>query len=184
MSPHPLRLRPFERDDFPHLLKWVDSPEFLLQWAGRNFRWPLSVEQLESYLAEAECAPPLRRLFSALDPAGNVIGHIGLRDLDSRDLSATVSCVLIGESAKRGGGLGTAMMEAISRIGFEDHGLHRLELYVFDFNRRAIECYERAGFQIEGLLRDKRRIGDAWWSPFVMSLLRADWEKRHRGSGG
>jgi RimJ/RimL family protein N-acetyltransferase len=49
---------------------------------------------------------------------------------------------------------------------------------VFDFNRGAIRCYERAGFRIEGLMREKFRMGDAYWNCCVMSQLRSDWDAR------
>lgn len=178
-----IRLRPFDRDDFPALLGWVDSPEFLMQWAGRNFLWPLDTGQLEAYLAEAHTDPPLRYLYSAVaEPGGPVLGHIGLRDINRIDRAAMVSCVAVGDPAGRGRGVGTAMMERICAIGFDELGLHRLELYVFDFNARAIACYERVGFRIEGLLRDKRRLGDQYWSPYLMSLLEPEWRLRHRPS--
>jgi RimJ/RimL family protein N-acetyltransferase len=40
------------------------------------------------------------------------------------------------------------------RLAFDKVGLHRLHLHVFDFNERAISCYEKCGFRREGMLRD------------------------------
>jgi RimJ/RimL family protein N-acetyltransferase len=163
---------------------WAVSPEFLMQWAGRNFVWPLDDTQLRTYLAEAQGEIPQRYLFMAVDVAdGRALGHIGLRDISRLDGGAMVSCVLVAEDAGRGRGIGAAMMERLAEFGFGELGLHRLELYVFDFNARAIACYERAGFQIEGLIRDKRKLGDAYWSPYLMSLLASDWKKRQSASG-
>ncbi len=179
MVMEPVILRRFLREDFPTLLGWATTPEFLMQWTGRTFTWPLDDAQLEAYLADAEADPPRRFLYMAVDPDdGRSLGHIGLRDIDYVDLSATVSCVLVSDSAGRGRGLGTAMMERICEFAFHELKLHRLELYVFDFNASAIACYKRAGFQIDGLMRDKRRLGDTYWSPYVMSLLRPEWERR------
>jgi RimJ/RimL family protein N-acetyltransferase len=48
----------------------------------------------------------------------------------------------------------------------------------FDFNRAAVACYGRAGFIREGLLRDARRLGDAYWNVIVMSLLAPEWRSR------
>lgn len=37
---------------------------------------------------------------------------------------------------------------------FQHLNLHRIYLHVFESNKRAIRCYEKAGFAIEGTLRD------------------------------
>ncbi len=178
MPPGKIEFHRFTREDFPSMLSWARSPEFLLQWAGRTFQWPLDKAQLETYLADSESEPPRRVLFTAVDSEdGRVLGHIGLRDIDFTDSTAMISCVLVGEEQARGKGVGTAMMRRICDFGFGDLDLHRLELYVFDFNRSAIACYERAGFQLEGALRDKRKLGRDYWTLCIMSLLKPEWEK-------
>ncbi len=48
-----VELQYFERSDFQQLINWIDSPEFLLQWGGPNFSFPLTEEQLENYLIDA-----------------------------------------------------------------------------------------------------------------------------------
>src|SRR6185312_8878392 len=63
--------------------------------------------------------------------------------------------------------------------GFDELGLHRLQLGVYDFNLGAIACYERAGFVIEGRLRDSTRGSDGYWSGYLMALL----EPEHRAHG-
>jgi hypothetical protein len=39
------------------------------------------------------------------------------------------------------------------------------------------ECYEKAGFIKEGLLRDSRKNGDEYWSLWEMSILENEWLK-------
>jgi len=46
------------------------------------------------------------------------------------------------------------MVDAVLAIGFDEIGLHRIDLGVFDFNTRAIRCYEKCGFVQEGLARE------------------------------
>lgn len=184
MTAPTIRLRPFTIDDFGTMKRWAVSAEFLMQWTGRSFVWPLDDSQLSAYLDEARGDEPRRHLFMAIDDRGRVVGHIGLRDINRIDGGAMVSCVLVDENAGRGRGIGPAMMERIAEFSFGELGLHRLELYVFDFNTQAIACYESAGYRIEGLLRDKRKLGDAWWSPYLMSLLAPDWSALHGPGNG
>ena len=53
-----IALRPFARADFARLIAWIPSAEFLLQWAGPAFTFPLDTAQLDAYLAESEGRRP------------------------------------------------------------------------------------------------------------------------------
>jgi RimJ/RimL family protein N-acetyltransferase len=171
-----VELRPFGRSDFARLIGWVKSPEFLVQWAGPAFTFPLDAAQLERHLQTSEGPQPLRKIFKAVDgDTGAVVGHIELGQIDLHNRSATLSRVLVGESAARGKSLGTQMVRQALEVGFGELGLHRISLLVFDFNAAAIACYEKVGFLKEGRLRDVRRFGDEYWSEYQMSLLESEW---------
>ncbi len=182
-----ITLRPFARADFARLIAWIPSAEFLLQWAGPAFTFPLDTAQLDAYLAESEGEAPSRMIFTAVESdTATAVGHIELARIDRRNKSATLSRVLIGEAGRRGQGAGLETVRRILQIGFERLTLHRIDLVVFDFNASAIACYERAGFVTEGCLREARRFGEEYWSLVQMSILEAEWSARvapHRGSG-
>lgn len=172
-----IKLKPFTRDDFNRLIGWIPSPEFLLQFGGTLFHYPLDQRQLELYLQEAEKDPPTRRIYKAIDiEAGLVVGHIELENINVVHRSASVARVLVGEASARGKGVGEQMMRLILKIGFEELNLHRMMLGVFDFNTPAIRCYEKVGFLKEGLLRDIRKIGDEYWNLYLMSILESEWK--------
>lgn len=176
MTSRPIKLRPLERGDFETLIAWATSPEFLMQWTGRTFSWPLDIPQLEAYLERSQGSEPTCFPFMAIDASSEkVVGHLSLREVSRLDDSALVSCVIVGARHARGSGVGTAMIEQICNFGFGTLHLNRLELYVFEFNHAAIACYERAGFQTEGVIREKRKIGDEYWNACVMSRLRSEW---------
>jgi RimJ/RimL family protein N-acetyltransferase len=169
-------LRPFERKDFSRLIEWIKSPEFLLQWAGPIFRFPLDEPQLERYLEKSHGDQPPRRIAKAVNIDTNeVIGHIELDDIDWHNKSARLCRVLVGESSFRGRGVGVQMAKKLLEVGFNELGLHRVELVVFDFNEAAIRCYERVGFVKEGRLRDARKFGSEYWSLYQMSILEHEW---------
>jgi len=172
-------LRPFGRADFARLIGWVPSAEFLVQWSGPKFSWPLDEAQLDAYAAEAAPAADAvgrRLIYSAADAAsGEVFGHIELNEIDPYERSATIARVLIGPPELRGTGLGAAMVLAAMRIAFEDLGLHRLEIRAFDFNEAALRCYRRLGFVEEARFRDRRRVGDTYWTVVGMAMLEDEW---------
>jgi RimJ/RimL family protein N-acetyltransferase len=165
-------LRALEPEDCDALLSWVGSADDLFQWSGAwDFRWPLDRAQLERDLAAAsEC----RRLFAAVDGAGgDLVGHVMLTVQPEHRLGV-IARVLV-DPARRGAGLGAGLMREVVRVGFERQGLHRLQLAVYDFNTAAIACYQRAGFVIEGRLRDATRGSDGYWDAYVMALLEPDY---------
>ena len=130
-----IALRPFARADFARLIGWIPSAEFLLQWAGPVFTFPLDTAQLERYLLEGEGDAPSRMIFTAVEAdTAAAVGHIELARIDRRNRSATLSRVLIGEAGRRGQGAGLEMVRRVVQVGFEQLRLHRIDLVVFDFN--------------------------------------------------
>ncbi|AKI97653.1 GNAT family N-acetyltransferase [Kosmotoga pacifica] len=171
-----IELKMFERNDFERLIGWIESPEFLFQWAGTIFSYPLDELQLEEYIQGAEGVQPIRRIFKAVDiNANTVVGHIELNNIDLRNKVARISRVLVGEPSMRGKGVGAQMIRKLLEIGFNQLGLHRIELLVFDFNKAAIRCYEKVGFVKEGLLREARKINDEYQNLYLMSILESEW---------
>jgi RimJ/RimL family protein N-acetyltransferase len=171
-----LILQPFTADDIDRLISWIPSAEFLLQWAGPAYHFPLTRDQLEAFLARSSGEEPINLPFKAVDAdAGETIGHIELLSIDRPNRSLTIGRVLIGPAALRGRGVGGQLIRAALQIAFEDLKMHRVDLSVFDFNTSAITCYERAGFRREGVLRDRRRIGEQYWTLIVMSILEEEW---------
>lgn len=175
-----IELQPFTRDDFPQMIDWAVSPEFLMQWCGWTFAYPLDTAQLERYLYSSQGEHPFRRIFSAVDTSTQrVVGHIALSSLDPRTQSGTIACVTV-DAALRGKGVGEAMVRHVLETAFDELHLHRVELNVFDFNTGAIALYEKLGFVKEGLIREARRVGDTWWSHYHMSMLEQEWRAKHR----
>src|SRR5215208_4503577 len=62
------------------------------------------------------------------------------------------------------------------RYAFEELGLNRIGLSVFDFNEEAISAYEKLGFVVEGRFRQaiKRRSG--FHDAIFMSILKSECE--------
>lgn len=168
-------LETFSEADFDRLLSWIPDEDALVKWSGPFFSHPLDRVQLQAYMESARQPNPVRRIFRVALPGGPVIGHIELNNIDRRNCSASISKVLIGDTAHRGKGYGIEITRQVVRIAFEEMGLHRLQLYVFDFNTPAVRAYQRVGFQIEGLIRDYRKVGDEYWSSYLMGMLSSEW---------
>ena len=82
-------------------------------------------------------------------------------------LSVTIEEIYI-EPQSRGKGFGTDAIAVLTRFCFRELGLHKLKVSVFAFNQAAIRCYERNGFQTEGILKNELYRDGAWRDVVVM----------------
>lgn len=86
---------------------------------------------------------------------GALVGVVKITGGDLRRIQHVGRLEVFVDSAVRGGGVGTALMEAAIQWAEENPRLRKLSLCVFDDNPRAIHVYERMGFVVEG-----RRSGE------------------------
>lgn len=162
-----ITLHHFTPDDFQRLMGWIESEKFLTQFAGQIFEYPLTEEQLKKYYNTLN-----RKVFTVkLQETNTIIGHCELGNIDLKHRSATLCRLLIGEKTLRGKGFGQETVLETLRYGFEELGLHRIEVNVFSFNKGAIELYKKMGFKEEGVMRDYCRVQNEYWSCLKMSIL-------------
>lgn len=178
-------LHPFSLPDGPTLVGWATSREFLLQWVGPTFAYPLDLAQIEVHLRQATGPEPSILPFKLVETeTDEMVGYIEFCSIERENRSGMLGRVIVGAEKRRGQGVGTWMVREATRIGFEELGLHRISLVVFDFNHAAIACYRRAGFRFEGTLREARRIGDDYWTLHSMSILEREWSPCPRPPDG
>lgn len=178
-----IQLEYFTPDDFAQLISWIQDPDLLLNWSGALFSFPLTEAKLEWYLEGTNNPPESDALvYKAVETrTGEVVGHISLGGISYKNHSARISRVLVGNTTARGRGVCQGMIKAVLKIGFEDLGLHRIDLGVYDFNTAAIRCYKKCGLHQDGLMRDVLRHGDEYWSLVEMSMLEHEWHALHGG---
>jgi RimJ/RimL family protein N-acetyltransferase len=168
-------LLPFTEADIDRILPWVKSPEDLYFWTATSFGFPLRREHILQHMKE--CAERGDRLIykAVLPEDGTVFGYVELGAIDRVNESLRIGRVLI-DPACRGHGLGAAMMRAAVDLAFVQFGMHRVDLWVFDVNPRAVACYERAGFRHEGICREAFKAPEGYWSFLIMSILKPEWD--------
>lgn len=171
-------LQPFTEADFSQLIAWIDNERLLKEWSGGLFSFPLTEEKLRWYIEDTnDLEHSDAFVYKAVDTStGQTVGHISLGSLSTTNKAARLTRVLVGSTA-RGRGYCQAMIKAALAIGFDELKLHRISLGVYDFNQSAIHCYQRAGFQQEGTLRDVVRYEDGYWSLVEMGILEPEWRQ-------
>lgn len=123
----------------------------------------------------------LRRIGTAADRAdwailhagtGEYIGEVVLNELDDDNAAMNFRIALLADHL--GQGFGTEATGLVLDHAFSALGLHRVSLEVYAFNPRAQRSYEKAGFIVEGRLRDALRWDGEWVDAIVMSVLSTD----------
>ena len=175
-----IELREFDQSDLSRLKSWIQSPEALHDWAGNFFSYPLTDEQLHSYLESAGNLHGGRRIFKSVDPKnGEAVGHIELSHIWPH-LSARISRVLIGLPELRGAGLGHQMVQQLVVFAFDEFEFDRLDAGVSDTNTTAIRCYEKAGFSHVGTWPRAMSTTTSEISVLWMSLFKSQWKQQRR----
>lgn len=101
------------------------------------------------------------------------VGEVVLNEWDEHNRSCNFR-ILIGRGG-RDRGLGTEATRLIVDHGFRVLGLHRIHLYVYTFNPRAVRVYEKAGFTAEGVDREVLWHDGGWVDAVRMSMLEHEW---------
>lgn len=84
----------------------------------------------------------------------------------------------IGQRSDWGKGYGTDAMRVLLRYAFTELNLRRVSLGLFAYNPRAQRAYEKAGFVLEGRLRQAHRRDGHWLDELRMGVLREEWERQ------
>lgn len=173
-----IRLEPFGRADFQQLINWIDSEELLVKWSGSLFSFPLTNESLEWYISDTNVVNDSDAfVYKAVDTeTGETVGHISLGGLSWKNRSSRISRVLVGNTAPQGKGICQQMTKAALKIGFEELGLHRISLGVYENNKAALNCYLKSGLSIEGVSRDIMWFKDEYLSMIEMGVLEDEWK--------
>lgn len=164
-----IELVEFTYQDFDQLISWVNSKEELMQFAGPAYQFPLTKDQLLNSLAD-----PNRKAFKVIMEQ-KPIGHCELYETNQ---SFFLGRILIGHLDDRGKGLGGLIVQQLLDYGFSHYNKDKAELNVFEQNKRAIDCYKKAGLTINPDIRLERKVNTETWIAINMFIPRIDWESR------
>jgi RimJ/RimL family protein N-acetyltransferase len=173
-----VRLRPLSMDDLDNVMKWVNDPD--VTRTLMTGRYPMTRETEREWL-EAHVKISTTEVHYALETlAGEYLGGVNLFRIWPVERHAELG-IVIGNKAQWGKGYAKEAMQLMLRYGFEQLNLHVIYLHVYADHPRAIRLYEYVGFKHEGRLRDRVYREGKYHDFLAMSILRAEWEQRHKG---
>jgi RimJ/RimL family protein N-acetyltransferase len=167
-----VRLRPVERDDLPRFVAWFADPD-VRRYLEVYLPFSLAQEErwFESLLERLERQEDVVLAIETAD--GVHIGSLGLHAINWKNRCAELG-IVIGDNAFWGQGYGTDAIRALLGLAFGEMNLHRVFLLVDVDNARGIRCYEKCGFQREGISRQAVFREGAYHDQYVMSILESE----------
>lgn len=169
-----ITLRELARGDIPRINAWR-ADRGVLEGLAAPFRYidrEVDEAWYDRYLAsrgrEVRCAVCL---------AGDTIGVVSLTNIDPVHRSGEMH-LLIGEGTARNRGAGTAATLDMLTHAFGDLNLHRVWLTVIESNAAARRVYDKAGFRVEGTIREGVFKDGRYHDQIMMGLLDREFRAR------
>ena len=155
--------------------RWYSDPE--IARLARYQEAPMRPDEIERFFAARVVGDDALAMAIHELATDRLVGTCAFSQLDGDNGSALYH-ITIGEKDAWGRGYGTEATRLMLDHAFGTLGLHRIALFVFEFNERAIRAYRRCGFVIEGRARESIYRDGRWWDELAMSVLERDWRQQ------
>ncbi len=176
-----ITLRPARPEDAEEMARWFADLADLASWGGPDVRYPLTPDQLASWIAEGQNEQP-RLCFTAIDDDDRPTGHVEfLHDPPKR--WARLGRFAIAPEL-RGKGFGRALFDRSLEIAYRDLDVEHLVLAVMPTNERARQLYLQSGFRDEGTWPGTCKVDGQPYVMTIMGLKREEWQQRTGAHSG
>ena len=177
-----INLRPYESSDVHDTLKWINDQEIK---KAINRVLPVSLfEHNEWYKRVIQ---DKSQVIFAIDSVADkkYIGNCGLKKIDSVVRKAEM-WIYIGANGYEAQGIGNEVTLKLLQYGFNYLNLNRIYLYVAEYNKKALNLYEKIGFTQEGVFRQDIFTEGKYHNKIWLSVLKTEFDElfgRHKNPG-
>ncbi len=165
-----LVIRPLRFEDAAEFFEIVQKERKRLE---STLRWPRFIQSKEDVLGYlSRCLDRNKTqtsLYLGLFLKGNFLGEIKVHQIDQTNKIALMG-FWISESAEGQGILHQALIEKVIPLLFKRFHVHRVEATPTAANEKAQKLLTKLGFEYEGLLKDRERIGQKTNDSLMFSL--------------
>jgi ribosomal-protein-serine acetyltransferase len=151
------------REHLYEFLPWVDSMQ--------------SVDDFREYIKNCELLYEQKKEVSFVIILNEcAVGRIGLHYLNLQNKNAAIGYWLTKDA--QGKGLTTRSCKKLLTHGFENMGLHRIEIKVATDNLRSQAIPKKLNFRKEGLLRQAELVNNKFLDLYIYSMLGFEWAEQ------
>lgn len=175
--------RALEREDFKLLHSWLNNEE-IMEWARSRPDNMASMESIEKeFEPDVKGENPNRRTFIVVEKStGKSIGWASMRWRSPFSTTADIGLV-IAEKDLRGKGYGTEATALLVGLAFDQHNMHKVELWTRADNQAAQRAAIKCGFKQEGRFRETVYFNGKYHDGLLFGLLRQEYENRMPSEG-
>lgn len=164
-------LAPYSIEDAQKWAEWFNDLEVTIP-LGNEAYTPITYESQQQWISQN----PGQHMFNIVDLKTNQpLGRCLLFNINPVDRNAMIG-IFIGEKTVWDQGYGSEAMGLLLDYGFNLLNLHSIMLGTYEFNKRAINCYQKLGFKEIGRRRQARIIGNQKFDSILMDLLAEEFE--------
>jgi RimJ/RimL family protein N-acetyltransferase len=137
-------IRPTTLSDCEFIIKANEGmdDDFLHQWAGPSYDFPITMEQIKKRLVDS-----IYTKFFTAEIQGETIGTVELGFINYKKMECRICRFLVGEEY-RNKGYGSQISKYLIDYAFNELKMERVRLNVSSSNMSAIRCYEKVGFKV------------------------------------
>jgi RimJ/RimL family protein N-acetyltransferase len=158
-----MKIEPASKSDIPAMMR-IERGEGYARLVGR---W-------EAAQHAAAIESPSCRYYLAREE-DDIAGFAILQNVGSENRCVRLRRIAVQHAGR---GTGSRLLRSVLKICFDELGVHRVELFVFEDNDRAHRAYLKNGFVEEGVVRDIHRDAEGTFrSMCLMSLLKPEWKR-------
>jgi len=169
-------LREYRKEDLPYMRKWVNDIE-ITQYLSNIFLYPHTLNETENFLNNIlQGASNFKGFVIAHKDTEEYIGQIDLIKIDWVNRVGTLG-IVIGTKDNLSKGYGSEAIKLIQEFAFNKLNLHKLDLEVRAYNKRAISCYEKCGFKEEGRIRENFFVDGKYTDTLFMGILKKEYKE-------
>lgn len=168
-----IRLRPLQEEDLPLLATWWNDPTWMV-FQNANITPSPSSSTIDMFRAWSSNKDASSFGFSIEEiESKKLVGHATVWGIDPIVRAGTLGIIIGGQYVDQG--LGTDAMRVLLRYAFEELGINKIELSVWEYNSRALRTYERVGFVVEGSRRAATFHAGQYWAQIQMGILKSEY---------
>jgi RimJ/RimL family protein N-acetyltransferase len=173
-----VRLTALEPEDVPTLIRWHQNAAFLRLFDSRP-AYPKTEAELKEWLEELRKDENTFAFAVRPREGEELAGYLEVDGVDWQHGACGMG-LGFGDRADWGQGYGYEATELGLRYAFDELNMHRVTITVFGYNERSIALAEKAGFQQEGVFRERLQRDGKRYDMLLYGLLRYEWEAQRQ----
>jgi [ribosomal protein S5]-alanine N-acetyltransferase len=155
-------------------VSWLQDPEISkyleTRWSEQSLN---SIRNFVSSMVDSSHS----YLFAIVDNSSDVhVGNIKIGPIQERHRYADVSYFL-GDRGVWGKGLATDAIQIATYLAFDRLALHRVQAGLYEGNIGSGRALEKAGYVLEGRMKQQLMGPDGWEDHLWYGLVREDWRR-------